>query len=145
MTTPPRVDERQLRKDNNQLKLLCIFHFVVAMISLLLIVSFIVGGFIIYCIFTDPKMMHASTKGGTVFWHVSVWVYTVGGIIESVWMVLNLLSGVFLARKQCRTFSLVVAGANCISCPGIILGVFTFVVLMRDSVRRMYEVSDKGA
>jgi len=37
-------------------------------------------------------------------------------------------------------FSLIIAGINCVQFPfGTVLGVFTFVVLLRDSVRELYE------
>ena len=53
--------------------------------------------------------------------------------------ILTILSGRGLARQRGRTFSLVVAGINCLSVPlGTILGVFTFIVLMRPSVQAIY-------
>ena len=52
---------------------------------------------------------------------------------------LTLLSGYFIVRRKCRTFSLVIAGINCLSIPlGTTLGVFTIIVLMRDSVKTIY-------
>jgi hypothetical protein len=52
----------------------------------------------------------------------------------------NLVSGLFIMRRKCRTFSMIVAGANCIQIPfGTVLGVFTLLVLLRDSVREAYE------
>ena len=47
----------------------------------------------------------------------------------------NLYSGLFLRKQTHRTFSLVVAGLDCLLIPwGTVLGVFTIVVLTRDSV-----------
>jgi uncharacterized membrane protein HdeD (DUF308 family) len=54
--------------------------------------------------------------------------------------VANLLSGIFLRARKHRMFSLVVGAFNCIYLPlGTVLGVFTIIVLMRDSVRALYE------
>jgi hypothetical protein len=62
-------------------------------------------------------------------------------------MLLSLVIGIFtiisgrkLGKQTGRTFSLVVAGINCAVFPfGTVLGVFTIIVLMRDSVRKLYE------
>jgi hypothetical protein len=52
---------------------------------------------------------------------------------------LTIYAGRCLARRKHRTFTLIMAGVNCLSIPvGTALGVFTFLVLMRDSVRASY-------
>jgi hypothetical protein len=54
----------------------------------------------------------------------------------------NLLSGLFLRARRHRTFSMVVAAINCLHIPiGTALGVFTFIVLGRESVRKLYRPS----
>jgi hypothetical protein len=54
--------------------------------------------------------------------------------------VLNVISGLCLRARKYRAFSLVVACVNCLHIPlGTVLGVFTIVVLVRDSVRELYE------
>ena len=51
----------------------------------------------------------------------------------------NLLSALFLWRRQHRMFSMVVGGLNCLQIPfGTALGVFTILVLSRDSVQELY-------
>jgi hypothetical protein len=53
--------------------------------------------------------------------------------------ILTILSGRWIAQRRRRTFSLVIAGINCASFPfGTLLGVFTFIVLLRPSVKAMY-------
>jgi hypothetical protein len=52
---------------------------------------------------------------------------------------LTIVSGRAIAQRRWRMFSLVMAGANCASVPfGTLLGVFTFIVLLRGSVRELY-------
>ena len=52
---------------------------------------------------------------------------------------LNVLSGLFLLKKRNRLFSLIIGGLNCLQIPfGTALGVFTLLVLSRDSVRHLY-------
>ena len=49
------------------------------------------------------------------------------------------MSGFFLRQRRRRTFSLVMAGINCMNMPlGTVLGVFTVIVLLRESVRQAY-------
>jgi hypothetical protein len=53
---------------------------------------------------------------------------------------LNGISGFFLQARKNRTFSLVVAGLDCLMIPlGTILGAFTLVVLLRQSVAAAYD------
>ena len=52
---------------------------------------------------------------------------------------LTIISGRRIAWRRSRTFSIVMAGINCIYFPfGTVLGVFTIVVLAQDSVKRLY-------
>jgi hypothetical protein len=49
------------------------------------------------------------------------------------------LSGRFIQRRVNRTFSIVVSGFLCLFFPfGTILGIFTLIVLTRESVIRLY-------
>ena len=53
--------------------------------------------------------------------------------------ILTILWGRGMARGRSRMFSIVTAGVNCLSVPfGTVLGVFTLVLLLRDSVRHLY-------
>ena len=58
------------------------------------------------------------------------------------WIVggLNLYSARCMQRREKRVLSLVVGGLNCISFPiGTTLGIFTFIVMLRDSVTQLYK------
>lgn len=59
----------------------------------------------------------------------------------------TIASGVLLRRRRRRMWSVVIAGINCAVFPfGTVLGVFSLMVLMRDSVRRIYdEVAATGS
>jgi hypothetical protein len=68
------------------------------------------------------------------------WFYVAFGVWFVASGILNVLSGIFLGRRKFRTFSLIVAVINCIHVPlGTVLGVFTIIVLLRPSVREIYE------
>ena len=59
--------------------------------------------------------------------------------------IINILSGRFMKQRKHRTFSLIVAGLNCLSIPlGLALGIFTFVVLTRSSVVEEYKAGKPG-
>ena len=78
---------------------------------------------------TPPEMM--------TFMHI---IYVFVGFSIVVGTVLNILAAMFLRQRKHRMFTMVVAGLICLQFPfGTILGVFTFVVLMRESVRESYE------
>ena len=72
--------------------------------------------------------------------YIFKWLYIAFGMWFVVSAIANVLSGVFLGRRKYRTFSLVVAVMNCIHIPlGTVLGVFTIIVLLRPSVREVYD------
>jgi hypothetical protein len=53
--------------------------------------------------------------------------------------ILNILSGRRIAQRRSRVFTMVIAAINCISFPlGTALGVFTIIVLSKDSVKAVY-------
>lgn len=71
-------------------------------------------------------------------------------IILSGWVLAGCLaiSGYFLSKKVNFLFCLVMAGISCMFAPiGTVLGVFTIIVLMRPSVKKLfnYEVSNNNA
>lgn len=50
------------------------------------------------------------------------------------------MSGWLIRERRGRVFSLIVAGLDCMCLPfGAILGVFTFMVLLRASVAELYD------
>lgn len=66
--------------------------------------------------------------GGAVF--ILGWLYAISLI----------LAGRFIARRKHRIFCLVIAIISCLSIPwGTLLGVFTIIVLMRPSVKMLFE------
>jgi hypothetical protein len=62
------------------------------------------------------------------------------GLFCIIWAVLCLLTGISLNAQRRRTLCMVTAGLMCLNIPlGTILGVFTFVVLSRPSVKALFE------
>jgi hypothetical protein len=128
--------------DREHLRLLSIFHFVAAGMAFMGLL-FIAGHYAIFRLFlSDPHMWAKAAQGGATPAFVMAvfrWIYMVLGTWFALSGIANVLSGIFMRRFRHRLFSLIVAGFNCFHMPlGTILGVFTFIVLSRDSVAKAY-------
>jgi hypothetical protein len=139
---PPPVGERQTIIDGEHIKMLSIFHFVVAGLALLGVVFLFLHYFLMSSVFSNPEIWKSQKDAPPLpkdFLKNFVWFYIFMGAIFGTMCVLNLLSGLFLRQKRHRTFSLVVGGLNCLQIPfGTVLGIFTIIVLSRNSVRQKY-------
>ena len=137
MSDLPPILRDQRKIDADHLKLLSIFHFVGAGLALLGTLFLLVHYAIFHTIISNPKMWANQKQGPPPAEIVEMfkWVYLVFGVWFVSSGVLNLISGLFIRARKNRTFSLIVAGINCLHIPvGTVLGVFTIIVLIRDSV-----------
>lgn len=72
-------------------------------------------------------------------------MYVVIGLLLVALGTANVLSGLFIRKRKNRTFSFIIAGINCMQFPfGTALGVFTFIVLSRISVKMEYDANLPG-
>jgi hypothetical protein len=97
--------------------------------------------FIMHTLFSNPDMWKSQTQAmpPKAFLDAFIWFYLFMGVLLLTGLVLNVLSGLFLLHKRNRVFSLIIGGLNCLQIPfGTALGVFTIIVLSRDSVRELY-------
>jgi len=143
MNTPPTLLPNPNPADQDHLNLLSIFHFVNAGLSLM-------GGafFVFFFALTGAMIRNAPHGAGPQNQPPPELIPLVGLVILSmgalvlVSAIANLLSGIFIRKRKHHVFSLIVAGFNCLHFPlGTALGVFTFVVLLRDSVQNMYRAA----
>jgi hypothetical protein len=133
-------DQRKI--DANHLKLLSIFHYVGAGLALLGILFLLAHFAIFHAFFANPKMWANQKEGPppAEFFAIFKWFYLVFGVWFLASGVVNVISGLWIRARKHRTFSLVVGGINCLHIPlGTVLGVFTIIVLVRDSVQELYE------
>lgn len=77
------------------------------------------------------------------------WFFGAFGVLISLsilaFAVLHFLCGRWIAARRNRTFCFVVGCLSCISFPlGTVLGVFTIIVLQRESVRWLFEKQTPG-
>jgi hypothetical protein len=133
----------QRRIDRDQVRLLAVFHFVSAGLALFGLL-FLVAHFMVFNIVMSSSKMweHAKSPPPQEFFQIFKWFYVVVGLWFAGSGIANLLSGLFMRRLRHRVFSMIVAGFNCLHMPfGTILGIFTLVVLARESVRELYEAT----
>jgi len=137
--TPPLPGPTQ-KRDMDHIMLLAIFHFIIAALEVLAILLLVGHYFIMHAVFTDPQFLNHQTPPPAFLMKIFKCLYVVGGIWFAFSSILNLISGCCLSARKGRTFSLVVAGFNCLHFPfGTVLAIFTFIVLLRDSVRDLYK------
>jgi hypothetical protein len=144
---PPLVrDQRKADADN--LRLLAVFHFILAGLSVIGICFLGLHYLLMHSLIANPAVWSNQKNGApppAAFFGIFKWFYIFFGMALVSCGICNLLSGLFIIKRKFRMFSLVVAGLDCMQIPfGTVLGVFTLVVLLRDSVRELYE-SGPGA
>lgn len=138
---PPLMrDQRKI--DVDHLKLLTVFHFVLAGLSVVGLGFLFLHWAMMHAVLDSPDLWKNS-KGAPPpkeFFSFLKIFYVFAGSTALLSGAGNLISGLCLHRRVGRTFSIVVAAVNCLGFPfGTALGVFTLVVLFRDSVREVYE------
>jgi hypothetical protein len=132
-------DRRQI--DGEHLKLLSIFHFVGFGLAVLGLFASLAGMAMFSAIGNNPAMWQnqPNPPPAEVFGAAKL-IYGVMALWTGGSAVLNLLAGIFLRARRHRVFVLIVGGLNCLHIPlGTVLGVFTLVVLLRDSVRPLFD------
>ncbi len=135
--------------DGEHIRLLTIFHWVqgglTAFFSLLPIFHLLMGLAMLSGKF--PMAPAAAVKGQPppeemlrIMGGMFVAIASVMICAGLTFAVLTFFSARFLSRRRNRTFSLIVAGLNCLLIPfGTVLGVFTLLVLSRPSVAALYQ------
>jgi hypothetical protein len=132
-----------MNKDEEQLRLLVIFHYVLAGLAALFACFPIIHLAMGLLMLTAPQSFHDGHGTGPPAFMGWMFVIMGGTFIVLGWIyaVCVFIAGRRLARRKSYTFCLVMAGVECIFMPfGTVLGVFTIIVLMRDSVKTLFEV-----
>lgn len=127
-----------MNQDLEHLRLLSVFHYVVAGLVALFacfpLIHFVVGAGLATGAFDD-------SGGEARLLGVGIMVFA-GCFILCGWAMAAaiLVAGRKLAAHTSYTYCLVVAGVECMIMPfGTVLGVFTIIVLLRESVKRLFE------
>lgn len=140
-----RKSERE--RDEDQLKVVSVLHYVFGGITcffgLIPIIHVIIGFVMINAAGGGPNAPPPEFQ-----WMGYLFVFLGSCVIlySEILGALAIISAGKIRARKSHMFSLVVAGIACLQFPlGTGLGVFTFVVLTRDSVRQMYEDAEGPA
>jgi hypothetical protein len=134
-----------MNQDKEHLRLLAIFHYVVAGLAALfsffpLLYTTVGAIFIFAARHGTPKPGEEPPPEfiGWIFAIVGSFLFLLGVAIA----ICILIAGRSLAKRTCYWFALVVACIECLFIPfGTILGVFTIVVLSRESVKALFSTA----
>jgi hypothetical protein len=140
--SPLPVTDKERIINEEHLRLLSIFHFVLAGLSVLAIGFLLLHFLIMSTVFSNPEMWKHSHSGPPPrqIMALFIWFYLFFGGMLTVFATLNFLSGLFLHQRKHRVFSLVVGGINCVQIPfGTVLGIFSIIVLSRSSIRQNFQ------
>ncbi len=125
--------------DEEHLKLLSIFHYVVAGITALFsmfpILHLVVG----IVMLNEPKQggVNGPPAAFAIMFIIMALTFICLGLACALCI---FLAGRFLSQRKNRVFCMVVAGLSCVMFPfGTALGVFSLIVLCRDSVRELFD------
>jgi len=128
-----------MNQDENHLRLLSIFYYVVAafagFFSCIPFIHIAIGIAIVSGAF-DPVSGDAPPAFlGWIFIIIGIFIV----IICAVFTVMLIVTGRFLAARKHHTFCTVMAGISCIFMPfGTVLGIFTIIVLSRPQVKAIF-------
>ena len=130
-------------QDQEHLRLITIFHYIVGAIgfffSLFPIIHVIIG----YTAIVSPESLGAS--GGDTPPEFVGWMFLILGLFFIITGMLCsfciVMSGKYIKQRRKYWFSFVIACIQCMFFPfGTALGIFTIVVLSRDSVKEIYGI-----
>lgn len=141
MSDLPPIMRDQRKVDASHLRLISIFHFVFAGLAVLGLGFVILHYILLFSVFDNPETWKQSNEGPPPenFFMVMRGFYAFFGLIMFTGALGNLLSGLFINRRRHRLFSIIIAALNCVQIPlGTVLGIFTIIVLVRDSVQETY-------
>jgi hypothetical protein len=131
-------------KDDEHVRLLGIFSFVVAGLGVFGLIFLAIHYGIMSAAFNNPEMWRKAMENQpnpppfdpTTFFHAFRYFYLFFAAWGIASIIVNMVAGLCLLRRRQWIGCLIVAGFNCINFPfGMALGIFTFIVLLRESVR----------
>jgi MFS family permease len=138
-----------MSQDEEHLKLLAIFHYIVGAIGALFACFplLYLGMGVLFV--ASPHFMTEGQKGppppaalGYVFIAIGAFFALLGWSAA----IATVISGRYITKRRKRLFSVVMAAILCMFMPfGTVLGVFTIIVLTKESVQRLYGIAPNKA
>jgi hypothetical protein len=131
-----------MNNDEQHLKLLAIFHYILAGLSCLFSSVFLIHAYIGWSEMHGTGVFHEAAKNppppgfGIMFFILGIGAVFCGWLFGAA----IAYAGYSIGRREHHLYCLIVAGLMCAMCNpfGTVLGVFTFVVLLRPSVKELF-------
>ncbi len=128
-------------QDEEHIKLLSVFHYIVGGISCIFsclpLIHIAIGLFLVF------SGDHLAQNGGEAPPAFIGWIFVTLGLgfflLGQALSISIIISGRYLSKRTKYMFSFIVACIACMLFPfGTILGIFTIIVLSKDSIKAMY-------
>jgi succinate dehydrogenase/fumarate reductase cytochrome b subunit len=138
------LDEKQTIIDNEHLKLLSIFHYISGGITLAFALFMGAYFFLIFYLFSSAEFQKGinpefNNNLPEAFFTIMMTIFMIIFILGLLFGIGQIVSGRLMKLRQVRWFSFAVGIINLLNFPyGTILGIFTIMVLERDSIRKQY-------
>ncbi len=137
-------DEKQKIIDNEHLKLLSLIHYISGGLTLAL--ALFIGGyfFFIFFLISTFDSQHQFDQSlenqmPEAFFTIMLTIFLIIFILGLFFGISQIVSGRLMKLRQLRWFSFAIGIINLLNFPyGTILGIFTIIVLEKDSVRQQY-------
>ena len=134
-------------KQEEHLRLLSIFHYVVAGLSALFacipLIHLTLGVFMVFA----PEAFHDRGGGGPPAFIGWFFIIFAALFILLGWTFAALIfaTGRFLAKRKHHMFCLVMGGIECLFMPfGTVLGIFTIILLIQEPVKQLFDSPNTG-
>jgi MFS family permease len=131
-----------MTENEQHLKLLSTFHYIVGGLGALFACFPLIHVTLGIMMIVNPDFLNNGHKGPTPPAFVGYLFILMGGFfVLCGWAaaICTIISGRYLARRKKRMFSFVMAAILCMFVPfGTVLGVFTIIVLSKESVQKLY-------
>jgi hypothetical protein len=131
-----------MNKDLEHLRLLAIFHYIVGAITAIWLSFPLIHVFVGLMLLLNPQGIASDGKqAGPTRLFGLIFVLIGGAVVLFGWTLgaLTIYAGRCISRREKHTFCLVVACVNCLQMPlGTALGIFTLIVMLRDSVKQLF-------
>jgi hypothetical protein len=132
-----------MTENEQHLKLLSTFHYIVGGLGALFACFPLIHVTLGIMMVASRDFLNGGHKGPTPPAFIGYFFILMGGFfVLCGWAaaICTVISGRYLARRKKRMFSFVMAAILCMFVPfGSVLGVFTIIVLSKESVQKLYE------
>lgn len=146
MTTDISQQARDEIIDAEHLRLLSIGHYITGALYIAFASFFIFHFVFMLFVGLNPEMFAGTgqTSHGPPDGIIKIFAVVIGMLILTGWTIggLTIYAGRCIKRRSRRTFAIIMACLNVMFMPlGTVLGVFTLIVLSRESVKRLYGIT----